>query len=30
MELKQDLADNGVLDCLREVAPPHGTPETTA
>ena len=23
MELKQDLADNGVLDCLRVIQPPH-------
>jgi len=23
MELKQDIEDNGVLDCLRVIQPPH-------
>lgn len=25
MELEQDLADNGILDCLRVIPPPHDT-----
>lgn len=28
MELKQDLEDNGMLDCLREIQPPQGYEET--
>ena len=28
MELKQDLEDNGILDCLRIVEPPEGVDET--
>lgn len=28
MELKQDLEDNGVLDCLRVIQPPHSYIET--
>ena len=27
-ELKQDLADNDMLDCLRVIHPPHGVKET--
>lgn len=28
MEIKQDLADNGMLDCLRVINPPHFVEET--
>ena len=28
IELKQDLDDNGILDCLREIKPPNGVTET--
>ena len=28
VELKQDLADNGMLDCLRIINPPHFVEET--
>jgi hypothetical protein len=28
IELKQDLADNGMLDCLRKIDPPHFVEET--
>ena len=28
MELKQDLEDNGILDCLRVIKPPNGVIET--
>jgi hypothetical protein len=28
VELKQDLADNGMLDCLRVIEPPHFVEET--
>jgi hypothetical protein len=28
LELKQDLEDNGVLDCLRKVNRPHGVNES--
>ena len=28
LELRQDLEDNGVLDCLREIQPPHSYIET--
>ena len=28
MEVKQDLADNGMLDCLRVIDPPHFVEET--
>ena len=28
MELKQDIEDNGVLDCLRVIQPPHSYDET--
>ena len=28
VELKQDLADNGMLDCLRTIDPPHFVEET--
>ena len=28
LELKQDLEDNGVLDCLRVIQPPHSYSET--
>ena len=28
VELKQDLADNGMLDCLRVIDPPHFVDET--
>lgn len=28
MELKQDLEDNGVLDCLRVIQPPHSYTES--
>ena len=28
MELKQDLADNGMLDCQRVIEPPHFVEET--
>lgn len=27
-ELKQDIADNGRLDCKRYIPKPHGMPET--
>jgi len=27
-ELQQDLEDNGILDCLREIRPPHNHEET--
>ena len=29
LELKQDLDDNGILDCLRVINPPNGIVETT-
>jgi hypothetical protein len=29
LELKQDLEDNGILDCLRIIKPPNGVIETT-
>jgi hypothetical protein len=29
LELKQDLEDNGILDCLRKIRPPNGVIETT-
>ena len=28
LELKQDLEDNGILDCLRIIEPPQGVEET--
>ena len=28
LELKQDLEDNGILDCLRVIKPPNGVIET--
>ena len=28
LELKQDLDDNGILDCLRVINPPNGVIET--
>jgi hypothetical protein len=28
LELKQDLEDNGILDCLRKIEPPNGVIET--
>lgn len=28
LELKQDLADNSKLDCLRTIGPRHGSIET--
>ena len=28
VEIKQDLADNGMLDCLRVIEPPHFVEET--
>jgi hypothetical protein len=28
LELKQDLEDNGILDCLRIIKPPNGVIET--
>lgn len=28
LELKQDLEDNGILDCLRTIKPPNGVIET--
>ena len=30
LELKQDLADNTKLDCLRTIKPRHGEKETTS
>ena len=28
VEIKQDLSDNGMLDCLRVIEPPHSVEET--
>jgi hypothetical protein len=28
MELRQDLEDNGILDCLRVIDPPYGVNES--
>ena len=28
MELREDINDNGSLDCLREIQPPHSLKET--